>query len=142
METTNNSNTFQSSGNDSKDELLVEIISGSHVNHLLKPHISILKTTGEVNIFSSKKLKDMFNQKIDDGARVLLLDFSATTHIDSSGLAALISTQARLMKQLKGALIVYAIPNSIAKIFELTRLDKIIILAIDLDEAADKAMTF
>ncbi|EMG20340.1 STAS domain protein, partial [Leptospira interrogans serovar Copenhageni str. LT2050] len=82
METTNNS----------KDELSVEIISNSHVNHLLKPHMTIVKTSGEVNIFSSKKLKDLFNSKIDEGARVLLLDLSATTHIDSSGLAVLIST--------------------------------------------------
>ncbi|MBW0434941.1 STAS domain-containing protein [Leptospira yasudae] len=128
--------------NNSKDELSVEIVSNSHVNHLLKPHITIVKTNGEVNIFSSKKLKDLFNLKIDDGARVLLLDLSATTHIDSSGLAVLISTQARLMKQLKGALIVYSIPNAISKIFELTRLDKLITLSIDLDEAMDKAMTF
>ncbi|MCG6169752.1 STAS domain-containing protein [Leptospira sp. FAT2] len=128
--------------NNSKDELSVEIVSNSHVNHLLKPHITIVKTNGEVNIFSSKKLKDLFNLKIDEGARVLLLDLSATTHIDSSGLAVLISTQARLMKQLKGALIVYSIPNAISKIFELTRLDKLIILSIDLDEAMDKAMTF
>ncbi|TGL80894.1 STAS domain-containing protein [Leptospira yasudae] len=128
--------------NNSKDELSVEIVSNSHVNHLLKPHITIVKTNGEVNIFSSKKLKDLFNLKIDEGARVLLLDLSATTHIDSSGLAVLISTQARLMKQLKGALIVYSIPNAISKIFELTRLDKLITLSIDLDEAMDKAMTF
>ncbi|EJO71852.1 MULTISPECIES: STAS domain-containing protein [Leptospira] len=128
--------------NNSKDELSVEIISNSHVNHLLKPHMTIVKTSGEVNIFSSKKLKDLFNSKIDEGARVLLLDLSSTTHIDSSGLAVLISTQAKLMKQLKGALIVYAIPSSINKIFELTRLDKLITMSIDLDEALDKAMTF
>lgn len=128
--------------NNSKDELSVEIVSNSHVNHLLKPHITVVKTKGEVNIFSSKKLKDLFNLKIDEGARVLLLDLSATTHIDSSGLAVLISTQARLMKQLKGALIVYSIPNSISKIFELTRLDKLITLSIDLDEAVDKAMAY
>ncbi|EMM72548.1 STAS domain protein [Leptospira weilii str. 2006001855] len=80
--------------------------------------------------------------KIDEGAKVLLLDLSATTHIDSSGLAVLISTQAKLMKQLKGALIVYSIPSSIGKIFELTRLDKLITMSIDLDEAVDKAMTY
>ncbi|EMO10020.1 STAS domain protein [Leptospira borgpetersenii str. Noumea 25] len=80
--------------------------------------------------------------KIDEGAKVLLLDLSATAHIDSSGLAVLISTQAKLMKQLKGALIVYSIPSSIGKIFELTRLDKLITMSIDLDEAVDKAMTY
>ncbi|EMJ83300.1 hypothetical protein LEP1GSC016_1182 [Leptospira borgpetersenii serovar Hardjo-bovis str. Sponselee] len=46
------------------------------------------------------------------------------------------------MKQLKGALIVYSIPSSIGKIFELTRLDKLITMSIDLDEAVDKAMTY
>ncbi|EMJ96514.1 STAS domain-containing protein [Leptospira alstonii] len=128
--------------NKSKDELSVEVVSNSHVNHLLKPHITIVKTSGEINIFSSKKLKDLFNLKVDEGARVLLLDLSTTTHIDSSGLAVLISTQAKLMKQLKGALIVYSIPNSIGKIFELTRLDKLITISIDLDAALDKAMTY
>ncbi|MDV6237181.1 STAS domain-containing protein [Leptospira ellisii] len=128
--------------NTSANDLSIETVSNSHVNHLLKPHISIVKTTGEITIFSSKKLKDLFNQKIDDGGRVLLLDLSSTTHIDSSGLAVLISTQARLMKEAKGALIVYSIPQSIAKIFELTRLDKLISMMIDLDAAADKALTY
>ncbi|EMF82109.1 STAS domain protein [Leptospira weilii serovar Topaz str. LT2116] len=128
--------------NNSKDELSVEVISNSHVNHLLKPYVTIVKTNGEINIFSSKKLKDLFNLKIDEGAKVLLLDLSTTTHIDSSGLAVLISTQAKLMKQLKGALIVYSIPSSIGKIFELTRLDKLITMSIDLDAAVDKAMTY
>ncbi|TGK38452.1 anti-sigma factor antagonist [Leptospira gomenensis] len=128
--------------NTSANDLSIESISNSHVNHLLKPHISIVKTTGEITIFSSKKLKDLFNQKIDDGSRVLLLDLSSTTHIDSSGLAVLISTQARLMKEAKGALIVYSIPQSIAKIFELTRLDKLIPMMIDLDAAADKGLTY
>ncbi|EMO10063.1 hypothetical protein LEP1GSC133_3595 [Leptospira borgpetersenii serovar Pomona str. 200901868] len=43
--------------NNSKDELSVEVISNSHVNHLLKPYVTIVKTNGEINIFSSKNLK-------------------------------------------------------------------------------------
>ncbi|AOP36346.1 anti-anti-sigma factor [Leptospira tipperaryensis] len=132
METTNNS----------KDELSVEVVTNSHVTHILKPNISVIKAKGEINIFSSKKLKDLFSEKIDDGSTVLLLDLSETTHIDSSGLAVLISTQARLMKQAKGGLVLYSIPNSIMKIFELTRLDKLIAMTIDLDAAVDKGLTY
>ncbi|EMJ83260.1 hypothetical protein LEP1GSC016_1181 [Leptospira borgpetersenii serovar Hardjo-bovis str. Sponselee] len=55
--------------NNSKDELSVEVISNSHVNHLLKPYVTIVKTNGEINIFSSKKLKDLFNVKIDEGPK-------------------------------------------------------------------------
>ncbi|MBM9498712.1 STAS domain-containing protein [Leptospira sp. 201903071] len=132
METTNNS----------KDELSVETVGNSHVHHILKPNISVIKARGEINIFSSKKLKDVFSEKVDGGANLLLLDLSEVTHIDSSGLAVLISTQARLMKQVKGGLILYSIPNSIMKIFELTRLDKLISMTIDLDAAVDKTLSY
>lgn len=128
--------------NNSKDELSVEILSNSHVQHILKPNIGVIKAKGEINIFSSKKLKDVFSEKIDEGATVLLLDLSETTHIDSSGLAVLISTQARLMKQVKGGLVLYSIPSPIMKIFELTRLDKLISMTIDLDAAADKGLSY
>ncbi|MBM9578157.1 STAS domain-containing protein [Leptospira sp. 201903070] len=132
METTNNS----------KDELSVEVVKNSHVHHILKPNISVIKAKGEINIFSSKKLKDVFSERIDGGDTLLLLDLSEVTHIDSSGLAALISTQARLMKQVKGGLILYSIPSSIMKIFELTRLDKLISMTIDLDAAVDKTLSY
>ncbi|RHX84201.1 STAS domain-containing protein [Leptospira stimsonii] len=128
--------------NNSKDELSVEIVSNSHVQQSLKPNISIIKAKGEINIFSSKKLKDVFTDKIDEGVTVLLLDLSETTHIDSSGLAVLISTQAKLMKQVKGGLVLYSIPSSIMKIFELTRLDKLISMVIDLDAAVDKGLSY
>ncbi|XDD49831.1 STAS domain-containing protein [Leptospira sp. WS92.C1] len=130
-----------SGGIASKEELLVQEITDSHVQGVLTKNMAILKTTGEISLFSSKKFKEAMLDRIENGINTFLVDLSSTTHIDSSGLAAFISTQARLFKESQGKIIIYSVPNHLQKIFELTRLDKLIGITIDLDAAIDKAIS-
>ncbi|MCG6169277.1 STAS domain-containing protein [Leptospira sp. FAT2] len=124
----------------SKDELLVQEITDSHVQGVLKKNMAILKTTGEISLFSAKKFKEAMNDRIENGVNIFLVDLSSTTHIDSSGLAAFISTQARLFKESQGKIVIFSVPMHLQKIFELTKLDKLIGITIDLDAAIDRAM--
>ncbi|MBW0432662.1 anti-sigma factor antagonist [Leptospira yasudae] len=129
-----------SGGLASKDELLVQEITDSHVQGVLKKNMAILKTTGEISLFSAKKFKEAMNDRIENGVNIFLVDLSSTTHIDSSGLAAFISTQARLFKEAQGKIVIFSVPMHLQKIFELTKLDKLIGITIDLDAAIDRAM--
>ncbi|PJZ58761.1 anti-sigma factor antagonist [Leptospira barantonii] len=129
-----------SGGLASKDELSVREITDSHVQGVLKKNMAILKTTGEISLFSAKKFKEAMTERIENGVNIFLVDLSDTSHIDSSGLAAFISTQARLFKEAQGKIIIYSVPMHLQKIFELTKLDKLIGITIDLDAAIDKAM--
>lgn len=129
-----------SGGLASKDELSVQEITDSHVQNVLKKNMAILKTTGEISLFSAKKFKEAMSDRIENGVNIFLVDLSSTSHIDSSGLAAFISTQARLFKEAQGKIIIYSVPMHLQKIFELTKLDKLIGITIDLDAAIDKAM--
>ncbi|MBM9501197.1 STAS domain-containing protein [Leptospira sp. 201903071] len=129
-----------SGGVASKDELQVQEITDSHVAGVLKKNMAILKTTGEISLFSAKKFKEAMTDRIENGVNIFLVDLSTTTHIDSSGLAAFISTQARLFKEAQGKIIIFNVPNHLQKIFELTRLDKLIGITLDLDAAMDKAI--
>ncbi|MBM9579302.1 STAS domain-containing protein [Leptospira sp. 201903070] len=130
-----------SGGVASKDELQVQEITDSHVAGVLKKNMAILKTTGEISLFSAKKFKEAMTDRIENGVNIFLVDLSTTTHIDSSGLAAFISTQARLFKEAQGKIIIFNVPTHLQKIFELTRLDKLIGITLDLDAAMDKAMS-
>ncbi|RHX92647.1 STAS domain-containing protein [Leptospira stimsonii] len=129
-----------SGGVASKDELQVQEITDSHVAGVLKKNMAILKTTGEISLFSAKKFKEAMTDRIENGVNIFLVDLSTTTHIDSSGLAAFISTQARLFKEAQGKIIIFNVPTHLQKIFELTRLDKLIGITLDLDAAMDKAI--
>ncbi|RHX88243.1 STAS domain-containing protein [Leptospira stimsonii] len=130
-----------SGGVASKDELQVQEITDSHVAGVLKKNMAILKTTGEISLFSAKKFKEAMTDRIENGVNIFLVDLSTTTHIDSSGLAAFISTQARLFKEAQGKIIIFNVPTHLQKIFELTRLDKLIGITLDLDAAMDKAIS-
>ncbi|PJZ51743.1 STAS domain-containing protein [Leptospira adleri] len=130
-----------SAGVASKDELQVQEITDSHVAGVLKKNMAILKTTGEISLFSAKKFKEAMTDRIENGVNIFLVDLSTTTHIDSSGLAAFISTQARLFKEAQGKIIIFNVPTHLQKIFELTRLDKLIGITLDLDAAMDKAIS-
>ncbi|AOP35347.1 anti-anti-sigma factor [Leptospira tipperaryensis] len=130
-----------SGGIASKDELMVQEITDSHVAGVLKKNMAILKTTGEISLFSAKKFKEAMTDRIENGVNIFLVDLSTTTHIDSSGLAAFISTQARLFKEAQGKIIIFNVPMHLQKIFELTRLDKLIGITLDLDAAMDKAIS-
>ncbi|MGJ5763261.1 STAS domain-containing protein [Streptomyces galbus] len=63
----------------------------------------------EIDLFTSDEVRTAGERLLDDGGRVLVLDTSSLTYIDSSGITALLALYRRLEQQ-QGALIM-AIPD-------------------------------
>ncbi|MDV6236003.1 STAS domain-containing protein [Leptospira ellisii] len=95
----------------------------------------IIQIQGEINIFSAKKLKDAFNEAIDNEIYILLIDVSAVKSMDSSGIASFIAAHARLGKIPNGGLVLFSLTPEIEKMLELTRLKSLLRTATDLSES-------
>jgi anti-anti-sigma factor len=68
------------------------------------------------------------------GCRFILLDFSTVRHMSSSILATLITLHKRLTEA-KGRLALSSLKSDIAKVFQVTHLDRILTIYPDLDTA-------
>jgi anti-sigma B factor antagonist len=94
----------------------------------------VLSLTGEVDLYTCPELKTELLRVIDEGAKVVVVDLSGTTFIDSTGLAVLIRGAERLRTN-DGRLTVVVVDPSLRKIFEVTGLDRIFTIHGSRDEA-------
>ncbi|RHX88513.1 STAS domain-containing protein [Leptospira stimsonii] len=95
----------------------------------------IFQIQGDINIFSAKKLKDAFNESIENEVYILLIDLSGVRVMDSSGIATFIATHSRLNKMPNAGIILYSITPEIEKMLELTRLKSLLRTASNFAEA-------
>jgi anti-sigma B factor antagonist len=89
---------------------------------------------GEININNSPELRKAFDGLITKGEKKVIVDFSAVSYIDSSGLATLIEMFQRL-KQKGGKLRFTNMDQKIRNVFEITKLHKLFEI-FDTQEAA------
>ena len=61
-----------------------------------KSGVVVVKVDGQLIVGNRHELKDLIQSALDGGARRLLIDFSGTGYIDSSGLGALVSISKRV----------------------------------------------
>jgi anti-sigma B factor antagonist len=97
------------------------------------PQTGILALEGEIDLHRSPQVKESLEPLIAQKTTRILLDFSAVTYIDSSGLATLIETLQRVQGY-GGKLALFGLRDSIRGIIEIARLDQI--FRIFPDEAA------
>jgi anti-sigma B factor antagonist len=83
---------------------------------------------GEVNINNTPELRKAFDGLISKGEKKVIVDFSAVTYIDSSGLATLIEMFQRL-KKINGRLRFCNMEQKIKNVFEITKLHKLFDIA-------------
>jgi len=76
----------------------------------------------EIGITNAEQLKQAFDDAVNRNEKKLLVDFSAVSYIDSSGLTMLIEMYQRL-KKTGGSLRLCAMNNKIKNIIEITSLD-------------------
>jgi anti-sigma B factor antagonist len=74
---------------------------------------------GELDRTNAKALQDPFRSAVDSGARVVLLDLSQCSFVDSTGLAAIFNG-ARELKMAGVAVVAVSTNTQIVKLFELT----------------------
>ena len=98
----------------------------------------ILALEGEIDLHRSPLVKETLEPLITQKVPRILLDFSAVSYIDSSGLATMIETLQRIQSY-GGKFGIFGLRGSVRSIFEIARLDQI--FSLFPDEAAAVAGT-
>lgn len=84
----------------------------------------LLKTNGEVDLYSSPQLREALLKAIGSGAKQVGLDLSSVGYMDSSGVATLVEALKGCNE--KGAQFVIVAPsNAVTKVLQLARLDTV-----------------
>jgi anti-sigma B factor antagonist len=101
---------------------------------------AIVAVAGEIDLFTAPEFKQRIDAAIDRDARVLVVDLTETTFVDSSSLGVLIGAHRRLADR-GGAMAVACANEALVKTFKITGLDGLLRLAPSLEAAlADEAI--
>lgn len=90
--------------------------------------VSIVDIDGQLIVGNRQDLKQKMLEELEGGARKLLVDFSKTGYIDSSGLGVLVSLSKKIREQ-GGELRLAALNDDLRTLFELTKLDTLFQIA-------------
>src|SRR5215212_6712023 len=83
--------------------------------------VTVVEVDGQLIVGNRHELKDLIQAALDNGERRLLVDFSKTGYIDSSGLGALVSISKRI-REAGGELRLSGLNEDLRSLFELTKL--------------------
>jgi anti-sigma B factor antagonist len=89
-----------------------------------QPQTGILALEGEIDLHRSAQVRETLEPLIAQKTKRILVDFSAVTYIDSSGLAVLIETLQRIQSY-GGKFAIFGLKESVKAIFAIARLDQI-----------------
>jgi anti-sigma B factor antagonist len=90
--------------------------------------VAVLQVEGQLIVGNSQELKELVQTALDQGERRLLIDFSRTGYIDSSGLGALVSISKKI-REAGGELRLSGLNEDLRSLFELTKLDTLFAIA-------------
>lgn len=90
--------------------------------------VAVVQVEGQLIVGNRQELKDLVQQALEAGERRLLIDFSRTGYIDSSGLGALVSLSKRI-REAGGELRLSGLNEDLRSLFELTKLDTLFAIA-------------
>ena len=95
---------------------------------------NVLPLEGEIDLHVSPRVAAALGMMIEKKPTRLVVDLSAVTYIDSSGLAALIEGMQNV-DAYGGKFILVGIQDNVKPIFEIARLDRVFIIFPDVDSA-------
>jgi anti-sigma B factor antagonist len=98
----------------------------------------VVAVEGQLVVGNRAEFKQLVFEQVEAGARRVLVDFSGTAYIDSSGLGALVSLGKRI-REAGGVLHLAGLSDDLRTLFELTRLDTLFQL---FDTRADALAAF
>jgi len=90
--------------------------------------VAVLQVEGQLIVGNRQELKELVQTALDQGERRLLIDFSRTGYIDSSGLGALVSISQKI-REAGGELRLSGLNEDLRSLFELTKLDTLFAIA-------------
>lgn len=91
----------------------------------LEGDVVVLALDGRLNMVAAPRLKAAVDASVQGGRARLVVDMSAVTFMDSSGLGALIAGLKRA-RQGKGDLRIAGVSEQVATVLRLTNLDKVL----------------
>src|ERR671915_1384258 len=90
--------------------------------------VIVVQVEGQLIVGNRQELKELVQAALDRGERRILIDFSRTGYIDSSGLGALVSISKRI-RESGGELRLSGLNEDLRSLFELTKLDTLFSIA-------------
>ncbi len=96
--------------------------------------VVVIGVDGQLIVGNRHELKEKVLQALEQGERKLLVDFSNTGYIDSSGLGALVSLSKKI-RESGGELKLAGLNEDLRTLFELTKLDTLFTIVESPEEA-------
>ena len=90
--------------------------------------VTVMQVEGQLIVGNRQELKDLVQAAVERGDRRILIDFSRTGYIDSSGLGALVSISKRI-REAGGELKLSGLNEDLRSLFEPTKLDTLFSIA-------------
>ena len=84
----------------------------------------VVDVDGQLVVGNRQEFKQAILDEVEQGVRLVIVDFSKSAYIDSSGLGALVSLGKRL-REVGGDLRLTGLNDDLRTLFELTRLDSL-----------------
>ena len=86
------------------------------------PDALVVEVDGQLVVTNRQEFKQVVLDEVEQGARSIVVDFTKSAYIDSSGLGALVSLGKRI-RESGGDLRLAGLNEDLRTLFELTRLD-------------------
>jgi anti-sigma B factor antagonist len=100
--------------------------------------VVLVTVNGQLVVANRQEFKQAILDAMEQGVRLVIIDFSGSPYIDSSGLGALVSLSRRL-RDAGGDLRLVGLNDDLRSLFELTRLDQLFpVFATKGDALADR----
>lgn len=108
------------------------------INTSVNSGVTILKISGEIDLYTVNDFQEAFNDKISKGITNLVIDFLEVSYLDSSGLSALLSMHKKTVS-LHGnlSIVTSSDKHSITRIFEITRLNTVLNMFFSVEDAVN-----
>lgn len=96
--------------------------------------VTVVSAAGEIDHYSAPQLRHELQAALENGARKVVVDLSATEFLDSSGLGALMAVS-KQQDGSDGSLVVACPRAHLRKLFAISHLDEVLVVRDSLDEA-------
>ena len=103
-----------------------------------RPGVVLVRAAGDLDAYTAPGLSETLHEATGTGARLLVVDLSRVTFIDSAGLGALVGAHLRMLEA-GGALRIVEPPALVGRAFALTGLDEVLDLREDEERALAEA---
>jgi anti-sigma B factor antagonist len=108
----------------------------SVTSSVLPGGVILVAVGGEIDVYTAPRLREALREAIQGGARRLIVDFNAVDFLDSTGLGVLVGGL-KLLRANDGELVLVCAVERILKIFRITGLTKVFLIAPDVSTARE-----